>query len=661
MSSRAALLNDRIRRARDAGPDPESQRAAIAYYLARPRGDEVPGMPRLQSTDVADMVHAVLAQLLPTFAGDAVCQIEPDGPADDAQARLETDAVNRIIMEDGRGHIVLQAAIKDALLLKAGIVRVWVEETTSTITRRRRGATDEVLRLYQAEADPALDTVERDGDEIILTIGQRVRRVRIAPVDPLNWVVSPEHESAALEGCPLVAERWQATRGELVELGYDREQVGRVPTTEDADGTMPGEQVRRRAGMTPVQDQEWEGETVYCWRVYETAPDGAITYTLLGGQEVLDERPVAVIPYAAGTALPEPHQFWGLSLFDRLKSIQDGKTLALRQWVANLAAGNLPKTVINDNVEVEDLTAGRAVGVVRVQGVGPVAESIMPLPVMDLSGNAAAFLGYMDAARADRGGAALQMATGEAQLMAGQVGSMGVDRIFSVQEQMAALFARNLAETLLRSLFLLVHRTLADEYGEPMQLQLAGQWVTVDPTTWRPRSRVNIRQGLSPGERSRMVAGLTATVQAQLQLLTAGMSGVLVDVPALHRALLDLGRAQGLDGAPMYWIDPASPQSQQAQQAQAQQAQQAQQLQQQLAQIQLQLEQARVQLDQQRLALDAGKARQDDIYRYRELATNAEIEEAKLTATVTADLVAAQQQARAAADARERGGPTGPG
>jgi hypothetical protein len=656
---RASILRDRITRAIDHGPDPDMWRAALTYYLGRPRGDELAGQPALQSTDVADMVHAVQAQLMPSFCGDQVCSFDPDGPDDDNQARLESDAVNRTMMEEGRGYVVIGAAIKDSLLLKNGIVKVWCEDEEQVATRRMdtRGR-PEAQRMLQGETGDDVDVETDDEGYTTLTARRTVRRLRMAAVDPLNFVVDPDHDSVLLEDAPLVAERWPVTRGELVALGYAEDTVKSIPTEDGYQAQTIG--MRQREGEAPTDTTTWQAEQVYCWRVYDRK-DGELTYTLLGGTVILEEEPAAFIPYAAGTPFPEAHGFWGLSLFDRLKTVQDAKTMALRQWVANLMAGNLPRTAINDNVMAEDLLNGRPSGVVRVEGTAPVGESILPIPAIDSGASSATFLAYFDQVRADRGGAALQMANAESQLVGAQVGSMGVDRIVSVQEQMAAFVARNLAETLLRSLFLLVHRTLAEQYGQPMSLRLADQWVTADPSQFRQRSRVNIKHGLSPGEKARKAAGMQAVVTAQMTMLQAGMDGVLVDLPSLYNSLLDLAGALELDNAQSYFVDPAGQAAQQVAAEKGQQGQQMQAMQLQLTQVQLQMEQAKLQLEQQKLQLDKYKHDQEMAKSYREMALNAEIEEAKLTASVTTDLIAAQQSARDAAARADSGGANGDG
>jgi hypothetical protein len=72
--------------------------------------------------------------------------------------------------------------------------------------------------------------------------------------------------------------------------------------------------------------------------------------------------------------------------------------------------------------------------------------------------------------------------------------------------------------------------------------------------------------------------------------------------------------------------------------AKAQQGQQMQQMQMQMAQAQLQVEQAKAQVEQQKVQLDKYKADQETALKQWTERLHAEIEEAKLIGTATADL-----------------------
>ncbi|WP_298254718.1 hypothetical protein [Bradyrhizobium sp.] len=70
-----------------------------------------------------------MPHLMDVFAGsDEVVRFEPVGPEDEAAAAQETDYVNHVFMQQNPGFMILYSFIKDALLSKVGIVKVWWEE-----------------------------------------------------------------------------------------------------------------------------------------------------------------------------------------------------------------------------------------------------------------------------------------------------------------------------------------------------------------------------------------------------------------------------------------------------------------------------------------------------------------------------------------------------
>jgi hypothetical protein len=104
---------------------------AMDYY----NGDMSADMPaqdgrsRAVSTDVADTIDGLMPSLMEIFAGsDDVVRFEPFGPQDVAAAEQETDYVNHVFMQQNPGFLTLYSFIKDALLSKVGIVKVWWEE-----------------------------------------------------------------------------------------------------------------------------------------------------------------------------------------------------------------------------------------------------------------------------------------------------------------------------------------------------------------------------------------------------------------------------------------------------------------------------------------------------------------------------------------------------
>jgi hypothetical protein len=113
--------------------DLQSERAdALAYFI----GDMSKDMPAQEgrskavSMDVSDTIEGLMPGLMDIFAGsDEVMRFNPVGPEDEEAAQQETDYVNHVFMQQNPGFMVLYSFIKDALLSKTGLVKVWWEET----------------------------------------------------------------------------------------------------------------------------------------------------------------------------------------------------------------------------------------------------------------------------------------------------------------------------------------------------------------------------------------------------------------------------------------------------------------------------------------------------------------------------------------------------
>lgn len=104
---------------------------AMDYYQGHMSKDmpAQDGRSRAVSMDVQDTIEGLMPSLMDIFAGsDEVVRFDPVGPEDEEAAQQETDYVNHVFMQRNPGFMVLYAFIKDALLSKTGLVKVFWEE-----------------------------------------------------------------------------------------------------------------------------------------------------------------------------------------------------------------------------------------------------------------------------------------------------------------------------------------------------------------------------------------------------------------------------------------------------------------------------------------------------------------------------------------------------
>lgn len=139
---------------------------AMDYFYGRMEKDmpAQDGRSRAVSTDVSDTIEGLMPSLMDIFAGsDEVVRFEPVGPEDEAAALQETDYVNHVFMQQNPGFMVLYGFIKDALLSKVGIVKIWWEEREEEQRETYYDLTEDQFTMLSqaiAESDGAMEIVE---------------------------------------------------------------------------------------------------------------------------------------------------------------------------------------------------------------------------------------------------------------------------------------------------------------------------------------------------------------------------------------------------------------------------------------------------------------------------------------------------------------------
>lgn len=618
---------------------------AIDAYFMRPRGDEGIGRSRVVSGDVSAMVDSNLAQMLDAFSSDDIAEFESYGAADEDQAQLESDTVSHFVMKAGNGFVELGKAIKNALLLRLGIVKVWVEETTSTDTRTFTGVTPEAIAGFPPEAkilkfDPEAGTART-------RVTKTQRKFRCEAISNANFLYNKDHDTHDLQDIAFCAERRVSTRSELIKLGFSKATVNALPPFHGTPANKPDEAAARPHKM-PV-DLRGAGEAQDSIEWYEAYMlidgdgDGVserhrVCFVAAGNDGLLSDDIVRLVPYACGVALVNPHQLVGVSDFDKLRQTWDLNTGLKRALMDNVNTTTKNRLAYLDGkVNVDDVSDGRSDGALRVKAnVGDVRTAVMPFQIPDTSANIRANIDAVNRERTELGGAALELATGQMQIGGDRMGSQGLDRAYSVMEQLCAMKTKNIAATLIRSVYLLAHAMLRENYTDPVPIKVGGRWAEPIPSKWQPRSGVEIKVGMSPGERSRRAATLMTMLKSQLELAGNGMDDVLVNVENFYKTLMDWARVSGVENPERYFVDPSSDGARRAMQGKQQAAKQQSDMKQQL------MTQA-VLLERFGVMIEKYKADQETQFKYWKGVLDAEVEEAKIVGAATATLIAAEE------------------
>jgi len=625
---------------RDGDETAAARELALNYYFMRARGDEIPGRSRVVAGDVSAMVDAVHSQMLDAFTNDNIVSFDAENGEDEYQSALETDAVTYTVMDGNSGFISFSEAIKDALLHDTGVIKVWFDDSDTTRERVFRNVTPEAYaELIQERPGIRLEKIEWKKGVLRYSELRSKKRVMVDCVAPENFFRTANWHSRRLDTIPAIGERMVETRGALSARGFQADIVaGLSPYVET--GSVSTARNRKRSTAPRNRSADPSLDVVEWFELYPLIDNERRKVCFVPNKAILRNEPAAFIPYASGSAILNPHRLDGVSIFTKVKQTQDSRTGLKRALHDNARAANKNRTIyLEGKVSQEDLEDGRVDGNIGISGAGimDVRQAVGALVVPDISAGILANLENEKRDRAELGGASLDLASGQAQI-ADRVGSQGVDRMYSVMEQLAGTMTRTIAETLVRPVYELVHCTLREYVTEPITLKRAGKWVSTNPKDWPERRRLTVKVGMSPGERQRKVSALTFLLNTQFQLGKEGLTGVLVTMQTFYALLMDWCRASEVDNSERYYLDPSSDESQKAQAARAQTAQAEKAAQQRLMDMALGLEQLRVSLDKR----DKDAQR---VLEYFKTILDAEIKEAEIVGNATTQFELAKMQA----------------
>src|SRR5882724_10165599 len=593
----------------------EERAAALDYYL----GDMSRDMPahdgrsKAVSTDVADTIEGLMPALMEIFsAGDEVVRFEPVGPEDVSAAEQETDYVNHVFMQQNAGFLVLYSFIKDALLSKVGIVKVWWETREEEERETYFDLDDAAFAIISA--DPEVEIVEHTvrkkeangewrignreeslGSGAPMATGE-VEPPLSSPYSLLATRYSPVHDvtvqrrrtyaSARVEGVPPeefgIARHARSIRdadycfhdvlkseAQLIAQGYDREQVRRLPSYVIADT------IEARARDTVHESALGQGDDAlnsagrliritehYVRMDYEGDDKVSLYRITTGGEEgeVLerDGEPDVIredaIPFAAMTPVIVTHRFFGRSIADLVMDIQRIKTALLRSLLDNAYLANNPRTELKEShateTTLDDLLVSRPGGIVRTKMPGGLSVITHP----DIGGHVFPLLQYQDAMREWRTGVSRQGQGVDPNALQNQVATIA-NQMFNAAQAKVKMIARIFAETGIRDLFSLLHALVRKHGGARETVRLRNQWVAVDPRDWKARNDLTIHVGLGTGGKTEQLAHLMSLIGLQKEALAAGKSNLVSDAN-LYNSARELTKLLGLKNVDRYFTDP---------------------------------------------------------------------------------------------------------
>ncbi len=406
--------------------------------------------------------------------------------------------------------------------------------------------------------------------DVTITTTKKLAQAKVLGVPPEEFGI--ERGARNIETCNYAFhEVVTKTVAQLITEGFDKEQVKALT---EYDGLSETETISRdtvaehlfTTGGASTNDAARPVKITehYVRMDYEGNGKPCLYMVVTGGDqgEILkkDGKPcidaIDVIPFAATTAVPQTHRFFGRSMADVVMEIQRIKTALLRAALDSkyLSAGaDVEVSEAHAGVNtIDDLLSPKRPGrIVRTKQPGGLNYQEVP----DTSQTSFEALSYMDALLETRTGLAKQSQGLDANALQNQ-SATAVAQVFSVSQMRVKLIARIMAEGV-KDIFALLHHTIRSHGQQAQTVRLRGTWVDVDPRNWKTRDDMTINVGLGTGGKAQQFAQAMAIGNFQKELLMGGKAN-LVDDKALYNTGAELIKIMGHKNPDKFLNDPSA-------------------------------------------------------------------------------------------------------
>ena len=570
----------------------DQRERSLEYYQGDKLGNEMAGRSQVVSTDVADTVESLLPNLLRIFtSSDKVVKCEPVKAQDEPIADQATAYLNHIFYKENDGFKLLYNFFKDALIEKNGILKIFYDETEDVEHETYKNLTDEEYKVLIDNPEvEVIEDVEKEDEQAEKAIEQfeqqmeaqgmdmelptpklhdcKIKRtsskgkIKVESIPPEEFLI--DKAAVKIEDAIYVGHRVLLTSTQLIEMGYNKEEVYNLPTS---DSTIVNtEKLARFRNIETYPYDTSNDPSTQVIQIYENY----IRYDYDGdgiaelrkvvsvgstAYQILENVPCDQIPFVSITPIPMPHRFYGRSVAELVEDIQLMKSTVMRQLLDNMYLTNNNRVAIMDGmVNMDDLLTTRPGGVVRTKQ--PPNQVMQPLQAQPISQQAFPLLEYLDQIREVRTGVTKYNQGLDSESL--NKTATGISTIMNQTQMRSELIARIFAETGVKDLFRKMFALSIKYQDKEKIIQLNGEYIPVLPTEWKDRFNVTITVGLGTGTKEQQVVMLNNILQKQLQAfeLQGRRDYPMVTMKNIYNTLSKIIENAGLQTVDSYFIDP---------------------------------------------------------------------------------------------------------
>jgi hypothetical protein len=550
----------------------EEQADNLKYYYGEPFGNEEPGFSSVVSRDVLETVEGIMPELMKIFASaDQVVEFDPTGPADEDSVEIQGKYINHVFMHRGNGYKVMYDWFKDALLMKNGVLKVGWEDFEEVQFREYAGLTEQEFNLLkEGEAEDAelfateyeIDDYEEEDD--LYRVRLKISRQRGKPI----CTVIPSEDfrikerSSSIQDATFSAHVCEKTIGELVEMGYDEDDIEYA--SRENNETGPVEQARYKQPDETDTFDESEGYSkydrvvefieAYC-KMYDPEDERVKIYQVHQvGHTCLDYMEVDRVPMISLSPIMMPHKYSGLAVADLVRDIQEIRSTIYRQMLDNLALQNAGRyTAVEGQVNLQDLIDNRIGGIIRQKMPGAVGRLDTP----DLSQYTVPMLEQLSLQKEDRTGVSRMTAGLNENALSSHQTATAVNAVMTAAQAKILLIARNFAETGVKELFVELYNLIREYQTKPDLVPISGRYAIVNPEEWIDRHDVRVTVGIGNGNKDAQLMHLQGISQL-LQMIGSTKHGYMITEENVFNLASEFIKNSGYENPNKFITNPAN-------------------------------------------------------------------------------------------------------
>jgi hypothetical protein len=487
----------------------------LQYYDAELPAPTHKGNSKYVSQDVFESVEALKATVLEVFSTNKqIVSFSPSGPNDVEMARIATEYCSYLVFRRNPGLDILTDVLDDGLLARVGIVQFSWEEYEDETDDEIGPADLDTLAAHPVIGDDktkvnSLDDHEDGTYTANVTKHTSKGRVCLECVPPEDFGITAR--ATDVQSAKLTYRRKSYTRGELLAQGYSTKLIDQCQSDPsemvlDFEKAARNEQLDVQRSMTDdTVDLDNSGNTYIVYHCYAKLDvDGTGMskrwYICKCGGIILEKKRVSISPFAAFIPLRKAHSFYGNSFAGKVVPLQNARTVLTRSILDHAVITNSPryKVVKGGLMNPKELMDNRVGGIVNVTR----PDGVMPLEQAPLNPFVFQTIQMLDQNKEDTTGVS-RLSKGLNRDAISSQNSRGlVEDLVALSDRRCKLIARRFAQ-FLEELYLGIYQLVLDHQDYEDALEVAGNWVNVNPQDWRERTICTAEIKVGYGEMER--------------------------------------------------------------------------------------------------------------------------------------------------------------